>query len=306
MDKIAFIFNPSSGRGKSLKKRRWIESELKKQGMEYQWFTSKSAKHLKKLARKATKEFPVVVAVGGDTTFQIVASELLSVKTTAAMGMLGTGSTNDITRGLGIQGVKKLCKAVRSGNTRQMDVGILEIPGKKPSFFLGVLSLGMGAEVNRYMSEFWARHPILRKGGNWLQTIAGIRGIRDCFRRNIIPATIRIQADGMDEWVDYALIAFTNINFYAGGINLTPDITPFDGLIGCCILQSRNTRQTVSAAWYAHRGKHKDHPYTKLLSGTSYLVNSEDPVRVQFDGELSQPTHEFRISVKPSALKIVG
>ena len=306
MFSTAFIFNPSSGRGKSLQKRRKIESVLKKQGIDYKWFTSNSQKHLKKLARSAARNFPVVVAVGGDTTFQIVASELLATDTSAAMGMLGTGSTNDITRSLGIQGAKQLSEAIRSRKTRQMDVGILEMPDEKPIYFLGILSLGMGVEVNRYMSAFWARHPNLRKGGNWTQTAAGIWGIRHSFRNGTVPARIRIQANGMDEWLDYTLLAFTNIAFYAGGIRLTPGVDSFDGRLGCGVLQTRSWMQTVAVAKRAYKGKHVDHPQVKIISGSTFMVQSQDPVRVQYDGEVSRATREFRISIKPAALKIVG
>ena len=302
----AFLFNPSSGRGKSLKKRRKIESALKKQGIKYEWFTSKSQKHLKKLARSTARDFPVVVAVGGDTTFQIVAAEMLAAGTSAAMGMLGTGSTNDITRCLGIQGPRQLCRAILSGETRLMDVGLLEMPGEKPIPFLGVLSLGMGVEVNRYMREFWSRHPVLRRGGNWVQTLAGLRGIRDTFRRGTVPSRIHIKNDIMEDWLDFSLIIFSNINSYAGGLRLTPHTNPFDGKMGCCILQSRNWRQTLSTAWLAQRGKHFDHPIVKVLSEPAFMLKSEDPIHVQYDGEVSQPTREFRISIKPAALKIVG
>lgn len=303
----AFLFNPSSGRGKSLKKRRNIESVLKKEKIRYKWLTSKSEKHLKKLAKSASKEYPVIVAVGGDTTFQIVASELLSAKTDAAMGMLGTGSTNDITRCLGIQRPKQLCRAIKSGQTRQMDVGYLEIPGEKhPTLFLGTLSLGMGVEVNQYMAKFWARHPLLKRGGDWVQTAAGIGGIRDTFRRGAVPSKIRIRAEGLDEWFDFALLAFTNINYYAGGLRLIPETNPFDGQLGCCVIQTEDWRQTIAVARLSQKGKHVDHPRVKIYSGSSFQMESEEPVTLQYDGEVTRPTREFRIFLQPAALKIVG
>ena len=306
MGPTAILFNPSSGRGKSQKKRQKIESALKKQRINYRWFTSKSEKHLKKLAKSAAKEFPVVVAVGGDTTFQIVASELLSAKTSAAMGMLGTGSTNDISRCLGLSCAKTLGKAINSRKTRHMDVGILEIPGKSPTLFLGVLSLGLGVAVNRYMSGFWSRHPILKRGGDLMQNFAGIQGIRNSFRGGAVPSKIRMRTEDIDEWLDYALMTFSNINYYAGGLMLTPDITPFDGQLGCCIIQTQNWRQTVAIGLQSRKKKHINNPHVRILAGSSFELSSEIPIDVQYDGEVIPSTSEFRISIEPASLKIIG
>ena len=105
-----------------MKKRKEIELKLKEYAIPYEWFTSESEAHLKELARMTAEKYPVVVAVGGDTTFCKVASEFLVMEKQPVLGMIGAGSANDIVRGIGGLCLDKLCQNLKYGKKRPMDM----------------------------------------------------------------------------------------------------------------------------------------------------------------------------------------
>jgi len=203
MDPVAVLFNPSSGRGKSERKRGQIEAKLNQYAIPYKWFDSRNKAHLIELAQTAAQSFPVIVAVGGDSTFQLIASEVLSSETDPALAIAATGSSNDIACVLGWPELDSLCKAIRDGRDRRMDVGLLEFKGGSAKvYFMGALSLGLGVEVNRFVAGFWRRFPLAAKGGGFMQTVAGIFGIKDSFKYNRVPLKAKLKCKRFEEkWI---------------------------------------------------------------------------------------------------------
>lgn len=304
---VAFLFNPSSGRGKSLKKRPKIEAHLKKYGIEYEWFVSKSEAHLKQLAREVASSFPMIVTVGGDTTFTLVAAEILKMSSGVILGMVGTGSANDIARGLGYYHLDAFCQALKTGNRRPMDVVQLEINGIPDEIhFGGALSLGLGVEVSRYIEDFRDRYPLLYPGGRVSQTLTGIRAIRSAFAKKSVPKRARLKVDNIQQEVEYSLLAIANIPYYANGIRLFPDMTPFSGRLECCVVNSTSFLHTIVVGDQAIRGKHLQRNEVRMFSGTSFEISSCDDLDVQYDGEIIPSVREFRVTVLPGAVNVLA
>jgi diacylglycerol kinase (ATP) len=304
---VAFLFNPSSGRGKSLKKRPKIEAHLKKYGIEYEWFVSKSEAHLKQLAREVASSFPMIVTVGGDTTFTLVAAEILKMSSGVILGMVGTGSANDIARGLGYYHLDAFCQALKTGNRRPMDIVQLEINGIPDEIhFGGALSLGLGVEVSRYIEDFRDRYPLLYPGGRVSQTLMGIRAIRSAFAKKSVPKRARLKVDNIQQEVEYSLLAIANIPYYANGIRLFPDMTPFSGRLECCVVNSTSFLHTIVVGDQAIRGKHLQRNEVRMFSGTSFEISSYDDLDVQYDGEIIPSVREFRVTVLPGAVNVLA
>lgn len=303
---IAFLFNPSSGRGKSMKKRPKIEAHLKKYGIEYEWFVTESEAHLKQLAREAAESYPVIVTVGGDTTFTLVIGEILKMSSNVILGMVGTGSANDIARGLGLFQLDVFCQTLVSGNTRPMDVARLEIGGMTDEiYFGGALSLGLGVEVSRYIEDFRDRYPLLYSGGKVSQTLTGIRAIRSAFAKNSVPKRVKLKVDGVQQEVEYSLLAIGNLPYYANGIKLFPDMTPFNGKLECCVVNSTSLLHSIVVGDQAIRGRHLQRNEVQMFSGTSFEISSSDAIDVQYDGEIIPSVHEFRVTVLPAAVNVL-
>ena len=306
MVETAVLFNPSSGRGRSMRNRRRIKDSLRRKNIDFDWLTSENESHLRGLARDAARNFSNLVVVGGDTTFQIVASEILAGKEDPALGLLGAGSNNDVVHGLGDLGLQTLHDAIQARRTRRMDVGRIDIPGKeRPVIFLGALSLGLGVHVNRHVAEFWKRHPLISRGGNLPQLLAGIWGVRCFFRERSVPARIRLKGAGREEEVDFSLLVFANVPSYAGGLRLAPEVTPFNGRLDCCAVKSDSFSGTVGVAMRVLRGRHLRHPDVSLQTGRSFHVSSPVPLDIQYDGEILPGVDDFQVSAWPGALRVL-
>src|SRR5690349_1485649 len=104
-------------------------------------------------ADAARRGYDLVVAVGGDGTAGLVASELLGSST--ALAILPLGSVMNIARSLGIpRDLEAAADAIASGVIRTIDVG--EVRGR-PFFEAG--SVGMNAAIFKAAQAF--------DGGDW-------------------------------------------------------------------------------------------------------------------------------------------
>jgi diacylglycerol kinase family enzyme len=306
MEPVAVLFNPSSGRGKSKRKKGQIEAKFKQYAIPYKWFASRNEAHLKELAQTAAQSFPIIIAVGGDTTFQLIASEVLSSDTDPALAMAATGSENDIACVLGWSELDSLCEAIRAGRDRRMDVGLLEIIGGSAKvYFIGALSLGLGVEVNRFVAGFWRRFPLAAKGGNFIQNMAGILGIKDSFKYNRVPLRVKLKCERFEREMDFSLMVFANIPSYAGGIELTPGVTAFDGKIDCCVISSDNFLQTLLIGLRARKGRHISSNNVEIISDTAFEIISPYNIDLQYDGETIHSVKAFKVSILTAALKVL-
>lgn len=306
MKKTAVLFNPSSGRGRALRRRRRIVRFLQRNGIAFEWMSSRSESHLRELTRGAARDYPFLIAVGGDTTFQIVASEILAAGADPALGLLGAGSNNDVVRGLGDLDLEAIGAAILANRTRRMDVGRIEIPDGGPAIhFLGTLSLGLGACVNQHVAQFWKRHPLISRGGFLPQTLAGIWGIRRSFRERSVPVRLRLKIDDREEDVDFSLMVFANVPSYAGGLKLAPQVTPFSGTLDCCVVGSDSFSSTFAVGMRVLGGRHLDRPGFMFKTGKAFAVRSPVPIDLQFDGEVIRQVTNFRVSVQPQVLKVL-
>jgi diacylglycerol kinase (ATP) len=308
MDTIAVLFNPSSGRGRSLKRRAEIEARFQHHGISSRWFVSQSEEHLKELVRDLIKSYPVVVTVGGDTTFTLAAAEVVNVSSDVSLGMVGAGSANDISRGLGHYDLEALCGALISGSRRRMDALQLEIADCPESIiFMGALSLGLGVEVNRYIAQARERHPILKRGGSTVQALTGAAAIRHAFSQKSVPSQVWLENQGIFDRcsVSFSLMIFANTPYYANGLKVFPDLSPFDGFVNCGIFHSTSFLNTFKVASRISSQRHLQSPELEILAGTSFHVAPDEPLDLQYDGEILAGTKGFTVRVLPAAVSVV-
>src|SRR5947209_6508230 len=129
------VVNPRSGGGRTGKvfgdMRRAIESAL---GPLEIAMTERPG-HAIDLAREGSNAgHPLVVAVGGDGTFNEVVNGLVRSKTPAEIGLIAQGTGGDFRKTLGLEHrLDRYLEALRSGRTRPLDVGraVFDHEGKR-------------------------------------------------------------------------------------------------------------------------------------------------------------------------------
>ncbi|MEA3422127.1 MAG: diacylglycerol kinase family protein [Acidobacteriota bacterium] len=305
MENVAVLFNPSSGRRKSSRHLCRVEHNLKKYSIYYKLFITQSEEHMKQLARDLAKENRIIVGVGGDTTMTLIATEILDLKSDSILGMIATGSANDIIRGIGCYNMEAQVRAVKTGRVKKMDVGQIEIDGlSNPITFLGSVSLGLGVTVNRYVEEVFTRHPLWSKYGLTTQTITGIFSIGKSFTKKDVPDSVMIKTDKFQNQVDFALIVFANVPSYASGLKVTPNASPFSGNLECCVINSISMFRSLDIGIQTKRGRHLKRDEVQMITDTNFEVIPEEKIDLQYDGKIIEGVRKFRVSVLPAALNV--
>jgi diacylglycerol kinase (ATP) len=318
MKKIAVLFNPSSGRGKSIKEKKKIERYFTANGLDIDLSVSQSEDHLRELAEESVLKYPVIVGVGGDTTFNIIAAEILHTCPAPVLGMIGTGSANDVVRGLGIHNIDHACNAIKKGRVREMDVGTLKIKRDRGKdeliFFLGTLSAGLGTTVNRYVEQFHQRRKLLARLNPFTQVSAGLLGIRRSFSSGALPLNTRIHctppgsSEPVEAEISFSLLVFLNTPYYANGLKLVEgehETRLFDGLLDCCIVHTTSFTNTLGMGLKVRKGKHANREEVTLLKAPLFTVTPAAPMDLQVDGEIIEQVREFEVSVVPGWLKVL-
>jgi len=313
MQKIAILFNPSSGNGKSGKAKKKIEKILDTNQINYDLFISKSESHLKDLTVEAAWKYKTLVGVGGDTTLNIMVRQLIKAGCPLpVLGMIGTGSANDIARSLGIYNIEDACNAIKKGTSTQMDIGRLIIDRKaKPYFFLGSLSTGLGTTVNRYIEQFQQNHKIITKIQPFYQIVPGICGIYNSFSQKKLPLQIKMQypngkgGESIIKTFEFSLLVFLNTPYYAKGLKLGPDTGSFDGRLDCCIIDTRNFWDTFRTALKIQRGPISKNENIELMQSPTFKIHAPEPIDILADGEIIERVGEFEVSVIEERIRVL-
>lgn len=329
MKKIVVLFNPSSAKGRALKQKETITRLLANGGMHMDFIVTESEDHLRNLAAAAAKtpgQYDAIVGVGGDTTFNIIATEILKYKHDAknapapAVGMIGTGSANDIIRGLGLETIATACQAIINGDIKKMDVCCVSIyknvqpfqpqPEPETLFFLGTLSLGLGVTVNRYVEDFRQRRKILAKWKPCDQLLPALYAIYDSFAKKKIPLRVNMEYGDLVSGekiklpVEFSLLVLLNTPFYANGLQLGQANGLFDGVLDCCIIDTKTFFKTFREGLRILRRKHTQTNNERVLRSTWYKISSPESMDIQVDGEIIAGIREMEVSMIPGGLDV--
>ena len=123
MSGIPVILNPTAGGGRLLRLRRKVETAVASCGHEIEWWrTDGPGRAVELAARAAAEDRPLVLAFGGDGTYNEVARGLLGTAT--AMGALPGGTSSVLAYELGIPRPASIAvTALLKGEDRAMRVG---------------------------------------------------------------------------------------------------------------------------------------------------------------------------------------
>jgi diacylglycerol kinase family enzyme/CDGSH-type Zn-finger protein len=305
-DRIAVVFNPSARGGKALSKKKKVITSLDTKGIRYDLFITDSEPHLYEIAAWAVANYPVIVGVGGDTTISIIAGEILRKKNGNILGIISQGSTNDLARTIGVHKLEDACNAIATGTYRTIDVGVIN-SGKnnEPYFFIAQASLGLGVEVNRYVDAWMKRHTFMRRFHTVAQTTSGLAGIYNSFKTKAVPMNLRMELSNGSRSIDSSLLIFHNTSYYAGRYKPSPNASPMDGKLDCCIFNSRTFPNLIKTVMQIKSMKHLEDNKVELLQDNYFKIHSSQPFEFQIDGEILRSGGEIEISILPGALKMI-
>jgi diacylglycerol kinase (ATP) len=280
-----------------------LEKTLRDQAIAYDLIVTENEEQLKTLSRKLAAEGRAIVGAGGDSTFHLIINEIMKAGGRAPFGMLGLGSSNDITLEFGLEPLERAAAALKAGRTKAVDLGFLEQKGKALRYFLGQANLGLGVEVNRYVDG-------LARGRSWLarrQTLAGTLGIMQAFRKRRIPLEVTIQSpEGVIQGL-FIVAIFSNTRYWATGRLIAPQARPDDGRLDACLIGKCSFLRLARINALAKRGRHGRAREVRFLQSPNFTVTSRVALNIQADGQIvfPDPGKSLLIQAKPGALRII-
>lgn len=305
-ERVALIYNPSAGGGKALRRKRRVESYLQTKDIKYDLFVTESEKHLVETAETVVQKYPVIIGAGGDTTLNLIASEILRQGKRNALGIISLGSVNDLAREIGVHKLENAANAIKHGGTTDFDVGVIR-SGKlsQPYYFLVSASMGLGVAVNRYVDIWMRKHPFFASFRATTQGTVAMSAIHQAFKTKYVPLELTLEHGGKQAPIVSALLIFSNTSSFGGTFRPSPTASPVSGKLDCCIFNASNLADVFAVSLDIKRQKHLEKQKVKVLQDNRFKIYSKKTMELQLDGEIVEMEGEVEISILPKALKMI-
>ncbi len=187
---------------------------------------------LKRQSAAAAAERVPLVVVGGDGSAASVLNSVVQRKLRVPVAVLPLGTGNDLARYLGmgrwsLEELPQALESLRCCRSRLLDRWVLHGPDLHRWWF-NYCSFGADARVCMSFDRLRRRHPQLFVSASVNKAWYGLLGLLD--RRRPLTNELRSPLINGSACSVESLV-FANINSYAGGTRLHPDIDAADGLL---------------------------------------------------------------------------
>ena len=244
--------------------------------------------------RAALNGSSIVVAAGGDGTINEVVNGLLQVSTgnqPVILGIIPLGSANDLADALKLpQDVATACQRLAGGNTRLLDVGIVN-----GHYFVNNSAIGLEAAVTVEQDQ------MRRVQGTPRYVLAAVKTI---FKAKSWQARIRWD-NGIFEG-PITLVSVGNSKRTGGAFYMTPQAKVDDGLLDFIYAIKMSRRQMLKLLPQTFSGKHVQHPLIVYLKTTSLSITVNPATPIQADGEIiNEAATEINYQLLPQKLRVI-
>ncbi len=288
---IPVVFNPTAAGGRARRLRAELECAADHKSVALQWWPTRAAGHAVELAAGAAQQgHPLVLAFGGDGTYNEVAQGLLGTET--SMGVVPAGTTSVLAYEFGIpRSVGASLGVLLEGSDRTMRVGQTD----KGDIIVLMLSAGPDSLV-------------LERLMPWLKPLGGrvgvaLQAVIELMRPAPMPM---LRAIVGEQACECGWVIVGKSRCYAGPFHACPDANPFAAAFQVVVNRSRTRWSALAFAGALARGKHLSRPpverwdlETVRLEG----VHGPSPVPYQVDGDFKGHL-PVEISIHPKPLVV--
>ena len=295
--RVVVAINPTASFGRGRAVGPAVVQSLRGAGHDVTTLVEPTFIELAESAKKAVATKPdALVVVGGDGMVNLAAHVLAGTK--VAMGLVPSGTGNDMARGLGIpvgnteDAIEALLVALRRP-PRIIDAGRVRNGAGQESWFACVLSAGFDAVVNERANLMrWPK-------GKSRYNLALLRELA-----MLHPIRYRLTIDGMVIETDAALISVANNISFGGGMKVTPNALLDDGEFDVLVVQPLSRLAFLRIFPRVFEGTHITDPRVTIYRGKGIRVEA-DGVAAYADGERVGPL-PVDIEVVPGALRVLA
>ncbi len=288
-----FLVNPASANGKTGKSWPDIARAAHTAGLRGEAIFSERSGELAELARKAADEgATLLVVVGGDGTIHEVVNGIAG-REGVELALIPRGTGWDFARGHEIP--KRLDDALRialEGTAKPFDLGRATYE-QGAAWFANIASVGMSGAV---AAKANSTTKALGAKTSYLMALGVVFA-----RWKNVHLRVRVDDQERDALMEDVIVAVGR--YLAGGMKITPDAEPDDGLFDVLLIGDVTKTELVRVMPKIYRGTHLPHPKGELLRGRTVSIEADAPLPIQLDGE--QPgTTPVRFEIVPAAVKL--
>ena len=269
--KLVVAINPSASFGNRKTVGPALVSTLRGLGHDVTSLTEPSYAELVESGRKAVAAKPdALIVVGGDGMMHLGVN--LVAKTKVPLGLVPSGTGNDMARVLGIPfnnteaAIESLVAALSAG-PRTIDLGLIRHQDDdgtpKQTWFACALSAGFDAIVNDR-----ANHMTYPKGPS--RYIIAL--LIELAKPKPIEYTLTI--DGVVTKTKAALVAIGNGQSLGGGMKITPDALVDDGLLDVLLVQPLSRLSFLRVFPSVFKGEHVSDPRVSIVRAKRVVIDS--------------------------------
>ncbi len=284
---VAIVANPLAGRGRGQKTAQLAKEVLQAHNMDFQLMYTEYPGHAIELAHRASKNHPVVVALGGDGTIREVLEG--TWQSPATLGIIPGGTGNDYARGLGIpHETKQAIEVLLHGKDTLFDVGF-----ENDLIFGQMASIGFSVDVLEYVNT--------HRDGIWKGSAAFLAGVVATIRHlKSVPVQITVDGEVMEREI-IALFAL-NMPYGGGGMKFAPEARYDSGHFHLLFIEAIGRLDLAFTLPKIYTGKHITHPAVHIVTGKEITVYG-DPLPIMVDGDIFRP-RPFHTKIVPQAVRV--
>lgn len=295
--RIVVAINPQASFGRRRTVGPAVVHSLRAAGYVVISLTEPDIEQLRTAARAELATMPdALVVVGGDGMVNLGVN--LVGGTGIPLGIVPSGTGNDMSRGLGIPigntegAIEFLVKAL-AGKPRTIDAGVVTTANGTTTWFAGILSAGFDAIVNERANLMrWPR-------GRQRYNLALLRELA-----MLTPIRYRLTVDGAESEHEAVLIAVANNVSLGGGMKVTPDAQLDDGLLDVFMVQPLSRTAFLRIFPRVFKGTHVTDERVSIQRARSIRIDAGGVVAYA-DGERVGAL-PVTIEVRPGALTVLA
>ena len=284
IERFNFIINPTAKNKGSLRIWKKVKKYLERENIDYQsWYT-----HYEGHACELTKEIlgrendALIIAVGGDGTIHEVINGAAEYKN-ARISYIAAGSGNDFSRGYkidknAIKALKNLCR--NSQKSAFIDLGFYQTD--KKGYFVNSLGMGLDAAVTKAVNESKFKYYFNKIGAGKLVYLYFFFIKWLTYK----PVTVSLSVDGHESYYQNVwIVTITNQPYFGGGIKISPNSKPDDGLFHIIIVHNISKLKLILMFVTVLWGGHLKIKGVQEVQGKQIELSSEQPALIHADGD---------------------
>jgi diacylglycerol kinase (ATP) len=292
--RLLVAVNPVASFGRNTAVGPAVVERLVREGYEVSMLREENFELLRREAESAFEQgTDALVVVGGDGMVSLGAN--LLARTGVPLGIVATGTGNDLARGLGLpyDDPAAATEALVDSLTRPprtIDAGLIR-HGEVSTWFTCVVSTGFDAVVNERANR------MTRPRGPSRYTLALV-GELATFR----PRTYTLTIDGVRRVQRAMLVSVANNPSLGGGMRIVPHADLSDGRLDVFIVHPLSRAGLLAVFPKVFAGEHTTHPAVEFVQAERVRIEADDIVAYADGERIGQLPID--IEIVPGALSV--